>query len=57
VASVSVTALVGAALVIAIVVWLCSAFTGWLDDHRHRKRHAERARHDRAAGQEADSGS
>jgi RNA polymerase sigma factor (sigma-70 family) len=56
VAVLPVTAPVGATLVIAAVVWLCSVFTGWLDDHQRWKRRAERARHDRAARREADGG-
>jgi len=56
VAVVSAIAPVGAVLVIVTVVWLCSVFMDWLDDHRRPKRRAQIARHDQAAEREADSG-
>jgi RNA polymerase sigma factor (sigma-70 family) len=47
-AVIPVIAPVGAILVIAAVrslMWLCSVFTGWLDDHQRRERRAQIARH------------
>ena len=47
-AVVPVIAPAGAILVVAAVrslMWLCSVFTGWLDDHQRRKRRAQIARH------------